>query len=214
MKKGFIIALAFLVIGFCTHSCKEKIIAPPINNGYDSSIYIVQTKIQKAQIAALELEKDSLSRLAQQTNTKYVYLTKFVVQDSSMLYQVDLMSGLLTLHTLRDTVVDTTGTILQRGNKRLIEYFAARDQLNLKDNIIKVQNSINRSLKEQIAIDSADRRDCVDALKSQTDKHFESSMNLEACREDKKELKKQRNGWRIATLALAAKDGIMLLLRN
>ena len=212
MRKLIILFSALLFL-FCG-SCKDD--KPPVvvNTGYDSTLFMVIKAKQQAHIANLEHELDSMKAIEAKPNTKYVYLTKFVSADSSQLYQLNLMSGLLTLHNLRDSVVDTTGTILQRGNKRLIDYFAARDQLGLKDNIIKVQNSINRSLKEQIALDSADRRNCVDALKTQTDKHLEASMQLEACREDNKAVTKKRNGWRIATLALVAKDAIRLLLRN
>lgn len=207
--------MVFLVIGFCTHSCKEKVIEPPPNNnGYDSTLFTILSAKHKAQIKALEHERDSLIELSRQPITRYVYLNKYVSQDSSMLYQINLMSGLLTLHTLKDTAIDTSGTVLQRGNKRLIDYLANRDALELKDNIIKVQGSIIRSFKEQNSVDSLDRADCIKSNKELIDDNLDLSMKLEAQRADNDELLKKRNNWRIATLALLAKDTLMLLLRS
>ena len=204
--------LICLAAVFMGTGCKDK---PPavITTGYDTTLYSVIKAKQHAQIVRLEHELDSLKAIEARPNTKYVYLTKFVAQDSTHQYQLDLMSGLLTLHSLRDTVVDTVGTILQRGNKRLIDYLQARDAVELKENINQLQAAIIRSLKEQLSVDSADRRQCLAALDKKTNENLDLGMQLEAAREDNKALTKKRNGWRLATLVLLTKDGVRLLLR-
>lgn len=182
----------------------------PVNTGYDSTIYSVLLAKNKAYTIGLENELDSLKSLEPKFAIKYIYLKQFVVQDTSSHHQLVLMSALLKLHTLKDSMVDTSGTILQQGNKRLIEYLTDRELVELKDNIIKVQGSIIRSLNEQSSIDSADRQNVLLLLGKSGANNIALELKLETAKNDFGVLKKKRNGWRV----LAAGEAVALVLKS
>lgn len=215
MKNTVALILFAILVGACgayfglnSHNKKE---APPniVETPNQQGLVKFINEKHNAEMDLLYKELHELKQIvAEKPEAKehYITLSGKVTADSSDLYQKNMLKNLLTFHELQDPVpslFDNTGSLLQQGNRRLINYLFERENVALRDNIIRVQDKIIVELKEQRSVDSAYNETLTFQLAHSDRQKADLSWQLSMLDEDLTDMTRKRNRWRNGGLAVA-----------
>jgi hypothetical protein len=166
-------------------------------------------KKHAAEMEVLHKELAELKLIASEkpeSNVQYITLVQNVKADSSEMYQKKMLQNLLVFHRLQDPepgAFDTTGSLLQQGNRRLVNYLFERDNVALRDNIIRVQDRMVASLKEQRTADSTYTGLLAFQLAHTNKQKEDLSWQLSKLGDELDAMTLNRNRWRAGGLVFA-----------